>query len=215
MKRWLIITSIFFFFFKLYGQKNRNYFFFDEIGVSVNRTNLKDNNTEDRYGFGIGLYHSFMSNKKFNFIFGFEFNRTSQFKNRMYEGRYAYSTDLIYNINSISIPFNLKFNIGKIPIIFFEAGVFMDLLINGNRKGIMHKYSYSQNSYEEFEINRKADLSSVNYGFAFGLGIRIPVDKFELIIKPDYKLGLLKLYSYNNNIYNRYFRLTIGMKKKE
>jgi hypothetical protein len=78
----------------------------------------------------------------------------------------------------------------------------------------MHTYSPFQNSYEEYKINENADIVSINYGFSLGLGIRIPFDKFEVMIKPDYKLGLKKLYSYQDSIYNRYIRLAVVLKKK-
>lgn len=41
--------------------QNKNYS--PEISISLNKTNLKDENTKDMYGFGIGVYQSFMSNK--------------------------------------------------------------------------------------------------------------------------------------------------------
>lgn len=31
--------------------------FFDEASLSINRTNVENNNTENRFGFGLGAYH--------------------------------------------------------------------------------------------------------------------------------------------------------------
>ena len=217
MKRWLIIISILVASFQSYGQEENIDFFFDEFGVSINSTNLKDENTENKFGFGIGIYHSFMNDKKINLIFGFEYNRTSQFKKIMYEGHFAHTTDLTYNLNNLSIPINIRFNVGNKTKVFLETGVFADLIISSKRKGTMHTYLPDQNNnivYKEYEINEKADLASINYGFVLGLGLRIPLDKFEFTIKPDYRFGLRKLYSYQDNIYNRYIRLSVGLKKK-
>lgn len=189
-------------------------FFIDEFQLSVNRTNLKDNNTEDRYGFGLGAYHSFMSDKKINLVIGFEYNKTSQFKRRMYEGKFAHTTDLTYNLNCLSVPVGFRFNIGSKTKIFIETGGFADLMINSNRKGTLHNYHPDENNqinYSEKEIDEKAKLSSA-VGIYVGLGVRIPISKFELIIKPDYKLALNKLYSYQDDIYNRYFRMNIGLR---
>lgn len=52
----------------------------------------------------------------------------------------------------------------------------------------------------------------ISFGVNLGIGIRIPVSKYELVVKPDYKLALNKLYSNLDNICNRYLRLNIGLK---
>lgn len=65
---------------------------------------------------------AFMPEKKINLVFGFEFNRTSQFKKKIYEGRFANSTVITYKINSLSIPLNASLNFGYKTKIIFEAG---------------------------------------------------------------------------------------------
>ena len=59
---------------------NNKKFFFDEVDVSVNRTFFNDNNTTNKYGFGIGIFHSWFSPKKLNLIFGVDYNKTNQKK---------------------------------------------------------------------------------------------------------------------------------------
>lgn len=197
-----------------YGQLDSS-ILFDEILISINRTNLQDENTKDRIGFGLGVYHTFIPEKRLNLIFGFEFNRTSQYKKSMYEGHFASSSNLIYNINSISIPLKGRLNLGKKSKIFFEAGGFVDLNIGAKRKGLMHIYGPGQNNqinFSEYEINERVNVNSLNYGFSFGIGTKIPFWKNGIIIRTDYKFGLNTLYSYMNNIYNRYIRLMIGIK---
>ena len=69
----------------------------------------------------------------------------------------------------------------------------------------------NQISYKESEIDEKIGLSN-SLGFYIGIGIRIPISRFDLIVKPDYKFGINKLYSYQDEIFNRYFRINIGLR---
>jgi hypothetical protein len=213
MRHFLIILILSLFIITAFGQDKTN-FFLDEFSASVNRTNIKNDNTSDRYGFGTGAYHSFLSGKKINLIFGTEYNRTSHFIKNMYEGHFANSTDLTYNINCISIPVGLRINVGKITKFLIETGGYADLIISSNRKGTMHTYLPDSNYHlvnKNFKIDEKVELSNT-VGVYFGIGLRIPISKNELIIKIEYKFGLNELYSYMDDIYNRYFRLTVGFK---
>jgi len=214
MKHCFLIISLIFLVDKVSNGQDSNNFFIDEFQISLNRTNLQDNNTADRYGFGIGAYHSFLQDKKINLVFGLEYNRTSQFKKLMYEGHFAHATDLTYTLNCFSVPVGFRFNIGSKTKIFIESGVFADLVINSNRTGTMHTYLPDENNqinYTETEIDEKVGLSN-SIGIYIGLGVRIPISKFELVFKPDYKFGINKLYSYQDDILNRYFRINIGLK---
>jgi hypothetical protein len=213
MKYFIPLIVLIAIFIQSYGQEKID-FFLKEYTISVNRTNVKDHNTENRNGIGIGAYHSFLDDKKLNLIFGFEYNRISQFKKSMYEGHFANSTDLTYTINCISIPFGLRFNIGNQIKVIIESGGFADLIFNSNRKGTMHTYFPDENyhiGFNNFQINENAELSNF-IGIYFGLGVWIPIRKNDLIIKPDYKYGLTKIYSHGDDIYNRIMRLTIGLK---
>ena len=214
MKHSILIIGLICFLSKLSNGQDSNDFFFDEFNVSINRTTLQNDNTEDRYGFGLGAYHSFMPHKKINLVFGFEYNRTSQFKKTMYEGHFANATDLTYNLNCFSIPVGFRLNAGSKTKVFIETGGFADLVISSKRTGTIHTYLPDENNqinYNETEIDEKAGLSNA-VGFYFGLGIRIPISRFELIVKPDYKFEINKLYSYQDDIFNRYFRINIGLK---
>ena len=198
-----------------YG-KDSNDPFFNEFQFSVNRTTLRNENTQDRYGFGFGVYHSFMSKKMVNIIFGIEYNRTSQFKKYMYEGHFAHSTDVTYNLNCFSIPLGLRLNIGSKTKVFIETGGFADIVIYSHKSGTYHSYQPGENNninYFEKKIEGNAGLSN-SVGVYIGLGVRIPISRFELIIKPEYKYGIYKLYSYQDVILNRYFRINIGLKIK-
>jgi hypothetical protein len=193
-----------------------NELFFDEVSLSFNRTNLADNNTENRSGFGVGVYHSFFAAKMANLVFGIEYNRTAQFKKLMYEGHYAHTTDLTYHLNMASFPVGARVNFGKRIKVFIEAGGYADLMLKSTREGTMHTYFPDENDqivYKDYPINEKAKLSSV-MGVYSGSGVRIPVSSFELVIKGDYKLGLQDLYSYIDTINNIYWRISIGIRHK-
>lgn len=198
-----------------YGQ-DVNEWFFDEADISFNRTNVADSNTENRNGFGIGVYHSFFPEDRVNLIFGVEYNRTNQFKRSMYEGHYATATDLSYHLNLASFPVGARLNFGNKFKVFIEAGGYADLMIKSIRVGTMHTYFPDNNGQvvdKTFPIDEKAKLSSI-VGVYSGLGIRIPVSSFEVVIKGDYKLGLQDLYSYIDTITNTHWRVSIGIRHK-
>jgi len=205
----LAIVVLLFLTIQSFGQDSTK-FFFDEFKLSVNRTLLSDNNTNDRYGFGLGVYHSFFQKSIPNIILGFEYNFTSQLKKQMYEAHYENSSNVTYTINSISIPIGLRINIGKTIKYFAEVGGFVDLVISSNRKGTMTTY-YPDTLSKTFAFNENAKLSNI-YGVYLGLGVRIPISKYELIIAPDYKFGLKPLESYHDDINNAYLRITVGLK---
>jgi opacity protein-like surface antigen len=216
MKQFIILLCLIFLTGEASKGQDSNAFFFDEFSVSVNRTNLQNDNTEDRYGFGLGAYHSFRSDKKLNIVFGVEYNRTGQFKKSMYEGHFAHTTDLTYTIHCISIPVGIRLNMGSKTKVFIETGGFTDLIIRANRKGKMHTYlpdEYNQIHNTVTDFDEKVKLSN-SIGLYFGVGIRIPVSTYELVAKPEYKFGINKLYSYQDDIFNRYFRLNVGLKIK-
>jgi hypothetical protein len=184
-------------------------FFFNEYTVSINRTCLKDDNTENRFGFGIGTDHLFRADKKINVILGLEYNRTNQLKKEMADSPLSYSKDVTFTQNGLSVPLGLRINTGSKIKIFAEGGIFGDLAFRSTQKGT--SYTYTDDGYVVDHFSTKADLSD-SYGYYFGLGIRVPFSKYELMIKPDYKVSVNTLYSGNDNIYNRYIRLSVEIR---
>ena len=80
----------------------------------------------------------------------------------------------------------------------------------------MHTYFPDENDqivHKDYPIDEKAKLSSV-MGVYSGVGIRIPVSSFEMVIKSEYKLGLQDLYSYLDTVNNTYWRISIGIRYK-
>lgn len=213
MKHVILIIGLLALFGRLSGQE-KNGLFLNEFYFSINRTALKDDNTEDRFGFGFGTAHAFRADKKLNFVFGMEFTKTSQFKKLMYGGHFANELDLTYNYHCLSIPVGLRYAIGNKTKIFIETGGYADLVINSTRKGIGHSIAPDENGHltnTVYQIHGDANLSSA-VGFYIGFGVRFPMPKFELVIKPDYKFGMNPIFSDLDNIYNRYFIIHVGLK---
>lgn len=187
---------------------------FSEFSLSINRTYQKNNdNMEGRSGFGAGIYHSFMPGKTLYILTGLEYNYTSQFKKYEYQGHFASSSDITYQIHNISIPLGIRVNIGKKTKVFCEAGGFADLNIFSKSEGTWHHYpSDSTDHYSEGHFEDKAGLSN-SVGLYIGIGVIVQVSKFALLIKSDYKYGMSNINpgSYGDMV-NRYFRLIVGVK---
>lgn len=189
--------------------------FFNEFSGSVNQTVLNnDNNSESRLGFGFGAYLSGKSDKMFNLVVGFEYNGTKQFRKSVYGGRFSNSTDVTYSIRSISVPVLLRLNIGNNIKFFFETGIFLDIISGARKKGTNYIYIFDQNwhyAIKKSSFNEGAKIGSYNVGPSCGIGLKFPVSKHELIIKADYKLGILSWDQvYDNPLTSRYMRLQLG-----
>ena len=65
--------ALVFLFANSYGQESRKHIL-DEFTFSINRSRVADHYTEDRWGFGLGAYHSFFS-KNMNFDPDFLYGR--------------------------------------------------------------------------------------------------------------------------------------------
>lgn len=191
------------------GENKFSAFFLDEIVLSFNYTQLADANTTNGKGFGIGLYHSINNNKKIKAIVGVEYNQTNQLKHKIYGGHYIHFTDLNYKIHHASIPLSLRYFIVK--SIFIEAGLFADLLIAAKTNGTKHRNLPSELEIIEKVSNNNLDLHLFNYGLQIDLGIKIPINNFELVLKPGYKYGFNVLTSGLDELYNRYWYIGIGL----
>jgi hypothetical protein len=198
----------------VFSQDKRT-FPFNEFTLSINRTNLKNENTNNTIGFGIGTFHVFLSDKKINLIMGVEYNRTNQLKKRITENHLSHSTNLKYTVNSLSVPFDIRINWGDKIKLFLESGFFGDLNIRVKRSGTMHVYLPSGNNqieFKKFEFDETVQVFAINYGFSFGIGMSIPLSKYQLTIKPEYKFGLNDFFYNGDRIVNKYYRIILGIK---
>lgn len=191
-------------------------FLIDEIYLSVNRTELADENTENRIGFGIGINHLFFPAKNPNFLIGLEYNLSGQLKKRITDGHYSHFSDLTYHLNCMSIPVGFRYNFGKTKKIFTEFGAFYDFNIGSTRKGTRTTYfpgDLSPNDIKKYQIDEKVNLSN-SVGPFFGIGSKIAVSNFDLLVKMNYRYSLNPVFEHYEKIFNRYFLLSIGIRKK-
>lgn len=187
----------------------------DEVSVSINYSTFWDNNTSGRFGFGVGVYRSFFREKRVNLNTGIEFNQMSQEKKLMYESHFAHNENVTYHIYNFSIPASARIQFGQRTIFFVEAGAFVDFLLAASSRGTRISYVPDENNqvvYSEKKFTQKERFSSINAGLSFGLGLRIPIKKIELLLRPDYRYGLVKLASNQDDVYNRFARLSLGVR---
>lgn len=180
-----------------------------ELYLSVNRTMVGNEYIEDKFGYGLGFLFVTMPEKELNVVMGIEFNRTSQFISELYESKYGKATDMTYFINFISLPLALRLNLGEQKRFFIETGLFADLLLGARREGTLSTFSPGIPS-EGKHVNERARLNST-YGMLLGIGFRVPVSSYELIIKSDFKAANNPLHDYQDQIHNRYLRLSLGI----
>jgi len=197
-----------------YCQENQNDYFFNELNISLNRTSVSDDNTENKFGFGVGAMRIIMKDRWINPLFGFEFNFTNQFKKRLYEGHFANLENVKYNINSFSIPILFRIHLNQQKRCFLEIGTFAELVTKSTKKGKMISYLPDENNNinrTEKLINENGGILPLNYGLSLGLGFKFPLRKHSCFIKSDYKYGLRVNNVKSEYFYNRYFRFVIGL----
>lgn len=212
MKKHISILFIFLNTF-LYSQ-NDSTLFFDEYNTSINAIDSENNNNYN-IGFGFGAYHTFLSDKIINVLLGLEFNHTNKYISTISEGHFQYVSDVIFSINSISLPLTARLYLGKKIKFFIETGIYTDINLFGWIKGARYSYLPDENNqieYKEYDVSESTGITTFNYGVSLGLGIRIPFLKHFIIVKPEYKLGLRNLYDYNTEINNSYFRVVLAFK---
>ncbi|VAW29616.1 hypothetical protein MNBD_BACTEROID07-1944 [hydrothermal vent metagenome] len=200
-----------------FGQGKDSTFFFDTFAASVNMTYVRGGQVNSRAGFGLGLYRTMLPQKRVNLLFGIEYNYTSRFAKQLFKGKYSTAYDVTYSVSSISMPFTVRVNMGKRVKFFLETGVFFEVNIGGREKGTSVTWFYPSGKNDsiyskEIRYNEKGDISSFNYGFSAGIGISIPMGKHFLIIKPEYKIGMVPVYDYMDVLSSSYFRMTAAFK---
>ena len=183
-----------------------------EITISLNQTTVGFR--YDKAGFGIGAYNAFFNQKRCNLVVGLEFNWNCQL--RKYTNS-KYESESMATKNYLGVPVYFRVNLGKKVKFFFEQGLFFDPFVFGREK-------YTEKSVEtgiKSVINNKMKLYKSDFGISGGIGIRIPVKAYELLLKCDYKYGLRKIIDFSSkssvqnpmiSLYNQYIRFTIGFK---
>lgn len=172
---------------------------------------LKNKNIENRIGFGIGIYRTNFDTHKINLILGLEYNMTDlKVKDLMNGSHFSTQKNVTYVLHNLSIPIDARYNFGGKAKIFIQVGAYMDIPIYSKKEGYLLNYNPKlENNNENKKITQHNIFSGPDFGFAGSLGIRIPLEKHEITIKPAYKFGIRKWDYYFNN---RYFRLSVGFR---
>lgn len=214
MKKLFSLGCLLCLYFPAIGQSDSS-FAANEFSLSVNYTTLKKTGAEDRLGFGIGVYRVFMKQRRVNIVWGLEFNYTSQFWAYVYNGHFSWNQNVTLVNGCLSAPLAARINFGKKIKFFIEPGTFLDIPIFTRSKGTRISYTFDQDMHfygiDTTEYVGKGTYF-LNFGFSFGIGLRIQVKKYELFIKTDYKYGFNKGHYDYEEISNRYLRLALGFK---
>jgi len=187
--------------------------FSPEITISINQTTVGFK--YDKPGFGIGAYNVFFNQRRCNLLVGLEYNWNGQFrkeKGKGYEYRYVNTK------NYFSIPIYFRVNLGKKVKFFIEPGIFFDPFVFGRVK-----FSEKVETGKTEVIINKVKLYKPDFGISGGIGMRIPLKQYEILLKCDYRYGLRKIFDFSTtnkhfnqfhviSLYNQYIRFTVGFK---
>jgi hypothetical protein len=150
-----------------------------------------------------------------NLLLGLEYNRISQFKDFLYQRRYQQAYDITLVANCMSLSFGPRFNIGTNTKVFFDTGIYMDLVFKSQKSGVRDSCYFEEVGMICTRIPVKEDANLSNTaGIYIGTGLRIPVSKIELIVSADYRYGLnpTAVYHESGIIYHRYLRIKLGIR---
>jgi len=151
---------------------NLKKYFIQEVYLSFNRTDLSDENTINKNGFGFEVKHVYPINF-LEVVSGLDFNHSVQFKKEMYESLFAKMFNTRYAVNTIGIPFGFRKSFHALIDWNVEMGVFTDLMISSFRKGDLKTlvpnelFITTQNTYA---INEKIRMSN-SLGFYGGISM--------------------------------------------
>jgi len=169
--------------------------FSPEVTLSLN---IFNRGLTNNLGFGIGLCHAFFNEKRCNLIVGLEYNtlisKTIFFTEDM-------SSQIF--INRLGIPAYFRVNMGKKVKFFIEAGAFCDFIV------------FAIEKQEQKDVGNKIIhyFEKPDFGISGGIGLRIPIQKYEILLKGDYKWGMKHLFHFSYlSVHNQYFRFTLGFK---
>jgi len=196
MKHFFFIIIIFFgTVFCISSQNSEHINFSPEVALSLNINHQQFFGTQ--LGFGVGVFHAFYNQKKCNLILGLQYDAFIKRYDYFELGNFNH-----YN-SFFGIPLLFRVNFGKKVKFFIEPGIFCDLII------------FSRVKYRLYNSNEMIELyfDKPDFGVSGGIGLRIPINKYEILLKGNYKWGMK--YLFNNsfyNSYNQYFRISVGFK---
>ena len=211
MNRTIVFFAAMLFAVSVFGQEEeetKRPFFFNEFGLSVNRTNVSSPGIENRFGGGAGIYHSFVMGRQFDLVLGIEYNYTSLFTDHIMMG-VDYYRDMTFHIHTFSSPLAVRFSIGKNVKYFLDAGIFLGFLF-AEEKGETINPHPTPNNPKNYLPESMLEIRG-SFGPFFGIGIKIPMKQIEWIVKADYNIYPNKLEGVDGDLH--YYRLGLGIRK--
>lgn len=192
----------------LFGQaQHQGGFPIDEATIYGNRTFIVDYGIHNDYGWGAGIYKSFMDSNSVHFIIGLEFNLIKWMADGEYCGRFCNKHNVSNTMSAISIPLALRFVYGNRTKFFYEVGGYGDFIIGSRTKGT--RYTAVNNQTTAFDDT--GNLSGARFGTTFTLGLSFMALKKVWIIKCNYKLGLMPVKGDYDDYTATYLRVGIGL----
>jgi hypothetical protein len=218
LKTKLILLVFLFLRLPTFGQSDSSKFF-TQVNISINKVYNADQTSNNPMGFGTGLYLTELKDKLIKIRFGIEYNRINYFNAYQYESHFSHLEDITYHFNYFSIPLTAQLNIGSKIKAIIETGIYLDVNFSASINATGY-YSGPNSSMTQLveskeEISQKADILPPQFGYSFGIGIKIPIWKYLLIITPDYKGKFTKENSSSEIHFDNIVRLTAGFQWKQ
>ena len=158
-----------------------------EVFVSANESIEFNENTIKGNGFGAGIHHIKNPNNSITRILGFEFNQTFQTKKSVPQGKFGSEENVVFKINSITIPIGARLAVGSNFKVHADGGVFFELLPS---------YSHS-------------------YGVFFGLGFNFEIADQRFTIQGGSRIGMRNLSREKFSLYNQYHMVLLGIQLEQ
>ena len=205
-----------------FSQKEKLKFPFNEAVLSMNKTPDFSSSHEGYYGFGFGLNRSLRDTNRVGVIVGIHFNHTRQYVNGASGGRFASFQDILFNINTLTIPYSVRFKMGKKNRLFFELGAHLDILVFSKTSYIYSGYLPGNSpgtgtSFGDKDNRVSNSIRGVNPGLHAGIGKILAVSNQEFLLKADVSIGLVDYVSkYFGNYMSppyaspAFYKLTLG-----
>lgn len=204
----------------LLGQTLNDTTFTYELGLSINRTFIlqDDNISNDK---GIGVYSNFYlsHDEHLNFIFGAEYNIIRFKQDWVYAGHFASYSDVSYTIHTLSLPLTARLSLGKKTKFIYDFGAAIDIRFAASMNGMSNSYSVDTNNhlinqYKPFSKNGTLLEGAKNFDVVIlnSLGLMFLTHGYTFIIKMTYDYGLLTFYNLKDTkINNSYAKISIGV----
>jgi hypothetical protein len=179
-----------------------------EFHLSFNYSYIADQNTENRLGFGASFYKRYVLTDNVDVFTGLEYNRYTFYKIILLRDNHSFFTKTTYGLSNLSIPLVIRKYYGSF---FIEPGVFAEINLGGSRKGNYFGTKAQSPDPALYKYFLNTGNFGFNYGPQLGSGFQLPFKNRNLILKADYKHGLIKELKYSDYFRLQYFRFMAGI----